>query len=135
MTTPEYYTQDLLAYFEGRPMELALYEKLFHRLEVLCPECRVKVQKTQISFYCEHLFAAVSLPLRRRRGWPEHCLVVTVGLGYPLDSPRVAEQVEPYPNRWTNHILVAREDEIDGELLAWLEQARLFAREKQHRRC
>ena len=40
---------------------------------------------------------------------------MTVGLSRPLDSPRAAVSVEPYPGRWTNHILLTREDQVDEE--------------------
>lgn len=134
MTVPDFYGADLLAFFDGRPRELSLYQTLFSRLESLCPDGSVKVQRTQISFYCGHLFAAASLPIRRRKGWPEHCLMVTIGLGRRLDSPRVAVAVEPYPNRWTHHILITREEQVDDELLRWLEEACRLAREKAPRR-
>ena len=95
------------------------------------PRAAVKVQKSQISFYQRRLFAAASLPLRRKKNWPEHCLVVTVGLARRLDSPRVAAAVEPYPGRWTHHILLTAPEEADGELLAWLAEARDFALQKR----
>ena len=37
---------------------------------------------------------------------------------------------EPYPNRWTHHVLVSREEEIDGELLGWVEEAASFSAAK-----
>ena len=120
MQLPEHYSSDVLFFFDGHPVALALYEALFRAVEETFPAGRVKVQKSQISFYGRHLFAAASLPVRRRKDWPKTCLVVTVGLGYRLDSPRVAAASEPYPGRWTHHILVTEEDQIDGELMGWL---------------
>ena len=38
--------------------------------------------------------------------------------------------VEPYPGRWTHHILVRTPEEIDGELLAWIDEAYAFANAK-----
>ncbi len=35
MKLPERYQEDILFYFDGKPRELALYQALFHRLEVL----------------------------------------------------------------------------------------------------
>ena len=131
MELPENYAADVLFFFDGHPTELALYEALFRRMEEAFPAGRVKVQKTQISFYGRHLFAMVSLPVRRRKDWPKTCLVVTVGLGYRLDSPRVAAASEPYPGRWTHHILVAEEDQIDGELMGWLQEAWDFGARKR----
>ena len=131
MNQPEYYQGDVLAFFDGKPEELALYQALFRRMDGAFPEGSVKVQKSQISFYGRHLFGAASLPVRRKKNWPEHCIVVTIGLSYRLVSPRVAVAVEPYPNRWTHHVLVSREDEIDGELLGWLREAYEFSQSKR----
>lgn len=127
MEYSEYYPSDMLFFFEGKEMERELYEALFHELEGAFPDASVKVQKSQISFYHKHLFAAASLPVRRKKDWPERCLVVTIGLARPLESPRAAVKVEPYPGRWTNHVLVSRQEEIDKELLGWLREAYDFA--------
>ena len=130
MTTPEHYESDVLFFFDGKPTELALYQALERAMAARFPEASVKVQKSQISFYHRHLFAAASLPLRRRKEWPRECLLVTFGLSRQLPSPRIAVAVEPYPNRWTHHVVVAREEEIDGELLDWLAEAYDFAAAK-----
>lgn len=131
MTTSAYYQSDVLFFFDGKPVELALYQALFVRMEAAFPEASVKVQKSQISFYNKHLFAAASLPVRRRKDWPKACIIVTIGLSYRLTSPRVAVAVEPYPSRWTHHILVSQAGEIDDELLGWLREAYDFAERKR----
>ena len=64
MTRPEHYEQDVLFFFDGKPLEYSLYEKLFQCLEAELPDIAVKVQKTQISFYGRHLLA----PCRCRCG-------------------------------------------------------------------
>ena len=133
MRVPEHYTADAGMFFDGHPEELALYEALFRRMDGAFPEGTVKVQKSQISFYGRHLFAAASLPVRRRKDWPKMCLMVTVGLPYRLDSPRVAAASEPYPGRWTHHLLLTAPEDVDGLLAAWLAEAYRFAREKQRR--
>ena len=131
MKTPEYYESDVLRFFNGRPLELSLYEALFRRMEMEFPDASVKVQKSQISFYGRHLFGAASLPVRRKKNWPEHCIVVTMGLSYQMESPRVAVAVEPYPGRWTHHVLVSEEEQIDDELISWLRKAYEFAESKR----
>ena len=127
MRKPDYYETDVLAFFAGRPWALPMYEALFSQMEELFPEAAVKVQKSQISFYGRHLFAAVSLPLRRKKTWPEECLVVTFGLGSRVEDPRIAVAVEPYPRRWTHHVLLSRPEEVDGQLLDWLREAYVFS--------
>lgn len=134
MRCSEYYMSDVLRFFEGRPLELALYENLFGRLETEFPDAAVRVQKSQISFYGRHLFAAVSLPLRRKRGWPENSILVTFGLSCQKQSPRIAAATEPYPNPWTHHVLVSAAGEIDGELLGWLRESWQFSESKRRGR-
>lgn len=131
MEKNEHYSSDVLFFFDGRPLEHALYTALFQQMERRFPDGAVKVQKSQISFYGRHLFAAASLPVRRRRDWPEHCLLVTFGLSHPLSSPRIAVATEPYPNRWTHHVLITREEQLDEELFRWLEEAYAFAQSKR----
>ncbi len=130
MQQSEYYEGDVLAYFSERPQELALYEEFSAALDRMLPEASVKVQKSQISFYGRRLFAAVSLPYRRKKGWPEHCLLVTFGLPERLDDSRIAAAAEPYPNRWTHHVVVSRPGEIDGQLMAWVRAAYEFSQNK-----
>ena len=49
---------------------------------------------------------------------------------YPLFSGRVAAKTEPYPGRWTTHIVVGRAEEVDEELFAWVREAYDFAERK-----
>lgn len=67
MTRTEHYASGVLFFFDGKPMELSLYQTLFERMEAVFSAASVKAQKSQISFYNKHLFAAASLPVRRRK--------------------------------------------------------------------
>jgi hypothetical protein len=89
------------------------------------------VQKTQISFSCRYNFAFASLPIRRRKGWPKHCVIVSFGLFDRLASPRIAVAVEPYPNRWTHHVIISDERELDAELMGWIAEAHAFSQSKR----
>lgn len=131
MKTSKQYTADILRYFHGKPEEYALYSALYPQLACAFPTASVRVQKTQISFYGTHLFAAVSLPFRRKKEWPKNCLLVTFGLPFRLDSPRIALAVEPYPQRWTHHVLLSHPTQIDGVLLDWLRDAYAFSEGKR----
>lgn len=130
MHIPECYEADVLRYFEGYPEERTLYEALFAGLSAVVPQASVKVQKSQISFYGRHLFAAASLPARRKKDWPRHCLLVTFGLAHRVDHQRIAVAVEPYPNRWTHHVVVSSMEEMDQQLLTWIKEAYDFAEHK-----
>ena len=117
---------DVLLFFDGRPDKLALYEALTDKLKKAVPEFTVRAQKSQISFYNRRLFAMVSLPRRKT----ESGIVVSFGLGYRLDSPRVAFAAEPYPGRRTHHVPVTDAAQLDDELLGWLREAYEFAANK-----
>ena len=57
-----------LLFFEGHMDSLPLYEKLEERILSEIDNVRIKVQKSQISFYNKHLFACVSfMRVRKRR--------------------------------------------------------------------
>lgn len=93
---------------------------------------KVKVQKTQITFSNRHNFAFVSfLPARKAKDRPEVYIVVTFGLGYHLESPCVDGAVEPYPGRWTHHVLIFGTGEIDDELMGWVKEAAAFSAGKR----
>ena len=124
---------DTLLFFERNkhPEALPLFEALEERILAEVPDVRVKVQKSQISFYNRHLFACASfVRVRRKAELPPVWLVATLGLARPLEGPRVAVATEPYPGRWTNHILLASPAEVDDELMAWVKEAAAFAEAK-----
>lgn len=123
--------EDILRFFDGHRAVYPLYEGLEARVLQLWPETRIKVQKTQISFSDRYMFACVSfLRPKRKAELPENYFVLTLGLSGPLASGRAAAQTEPYPGRWTVHIVLSRPEELDGELFDWVGQAHAFAKRK-----
>ena len=114
---------DALFFFDGKPEELALYEALTEAMKPL-GEITVTVFKTQISLRNRKVFACVSMmrPLRRAL-LPEHFIVLTLGLPYPLSSPRIAAVTEVRPRRFTHHIVLSSPAELDGELMGWVREA------------
>ncbi len=120
---------EILRFFENRDVEYTLYRLLEEKILAQFPVSRICVQKTQISFWARHPFAIVSL--RRAGGWPRHCITLTFGLDYRLDSPRIAQSVEPYPNRWTHHVPISSPEQLDAELLGWIEESFRFTESKR----
>ncbi len=123
---------DILFFFDKDPAALPLYEAFESRALTEVENVSIRVQKTQITFTNPKVFAAVSfLPARRKALRPEHYITITLGLGRRLDSPRADAVSEPYPGRWTHHLLVAEPEEIDGELMEWVREAAAFAADKR----
>lgn len=123
-------TADELQYFDRMPQLLPLYISLRDQLTEKYTDMTLKITKTQISFRNRHVFAMVSLPFRRIKGWPRTYLLVSFGLNYQNTSPRIAQSVEPYPGRWTHHVPIVEVGEIDKELLGWIDEAYWFAENK-----
>ena len=120
-----------LLFFEPQPDALPLYQAFEQAVVRRYPDVRIQVQKTQISFSNRHIFACASfLRVKKKRELPQPYLVLPLGLPYPLDSPRAAVKTEPYPGRWTTHIVLGREADVDPELLGWVEEAYRFAERK-----
>lgn len=113
---------DVMLFFSKAPRALTLYEALETEILNRCPGATVHVQKSQIAFDNGRRFAFASLRGKR--------LVVTFGLGRRLDSPRIAQEVEPYPGRWTHHVVVADDTELNDELFQWIALAYDFAARK-----
>ena len=123
---------DELCFFNEKPAALPLYETFAKRLLAEIDHVIIKVQKTQISFSNSHNFAFVSLlPVRRAKARPETYITVTFGLRYKKESPRIDVASEPYPNRWTHHMLISSVDEIDDELMGWIKEAAAFSAGKR----
>ena len=124
--------QDILLFFDKHPEALPLYEALEERILAELRDVKIKVQKTQITFSNKRNFAFVSfLPVRKAGERPDIFIVVTFGLSYRKESLRIDAATEPYPNRWTHHMLISRTEEIDDELMGWIEEAAVFSAGKR----
>lgn len=121
----------LLRFFDQMPEALPLYQKFEREVLSRVEDVHIKVQKTQITYSNRHVFACVSFAkVRKAKERPPVYIVVTFGLAYKKESPRIDIATEPYPNRWTHHVLVSEEEQIDEELLGWVEEAVAFSAAK-----
>lgn len=122
----------ILFFFRDHLPALPLYEAFASRVLAEIADVTVKVQKTQISFSNKHNFAFVSfLPVRRAKDRPPVFITVTFGLRRRADSCRIDAASEPYPNRWTHHLLISDPAEIDDELMDWIKEAAAFSAGKR----
>ena len=125
-------SDDELMFFNERPAALPLYEAFMKRLLAEIDNVTIKVQKTQISFLNKYNFAFVSfLPARKAKERQKVYITISFGLWYRKESPRIDAASEPYPNRWTHHMLISSPDEIDDELMEWIKEAAVFSAGKR----
>lgn len=119
-------TQAEALFFAGKAEEYALYQLLRRRILTEVGEAHIKVQKTQITFSGKYGFAFVSHPRRKK----DRGILLSFGLFHRQESPRILCAAEPYPNRWTHHVPVRQPEEIDSELMRWIQEAYWFSNQK-----
>ena len=123
---------DVLSFFGEHMDALPMYEKLEQQILAQIPDVKIKVAKTQITFANKRGFAFVSFNhCRKAAQRPKVWMTVTFGLGYGKESPRIDVSTEPYPNRWTHHVMVGSVEEIEGELMDWIKEAAEFSAGKR----
>ena len=121
----------MLLFFNQHQTALPLYEVFASKVLTQFPDSKIKVQKTQITFSNRHVYACVSfLRVKKKAELPDNYFVLTLGLPYPLEFERVAVETEPYPGRWTTHIVISKMSDLDEELFAWVAQAYEFSEKK-----
>ncbi len=124
--------QNVILFFNENQQALPLYESFEQKVLESVEDVHIRVQKTQISFSNKHNFAFVSfLPVRKAKERPASFIVVTFGLQRRVESGRIDAVVEPYPNRFTHHVLISKPEEIDGELMGWVKEAAVFCAGKR----
>ena len=127
----DFVKQDTLIFFEQHRDAYPLYEIFINMQLEQFPQTKMKVQKSQISFSNRHMYACVSfLRVKKKAEMPAAYFVLTLGMPCPLESDRVAVRTEPYPGRWTTHIVISAPTDLDEELFGWIRLAYEFAENK-----
>ncbi len=115
-------------FFASHPDALPLYEAFERRVMAKTNGTQITVHKTQITFLNRRGFAFVSfLPARRAKDRPKVFITVSFGLARRVISPRIDAVSEPYPQRFTHHVVIGSTEEIDDELMGWVREASDFA--------
>ncbi len=123
---------DVFFFFGDHMDALPIYERLEKAIQTRIPDVKIRVAKTQITFAKRYGFAFVSFnPCRKAKERPAVWMTVTFGLGCRKESPRIDVATQPYPGRWTHHVMVGSEEEIDEELLDWIKEAADFSAAKK----
>ena len=89
------------------------------------PDVQIVTQKSQVGLSDPRPFCAM-YPPRAAKDRKAHALGFCLFLPRPIDSPRIAIAVEPYPGRWTNHMVLPSLEDVDEELWQWMAEARRF---------
>ena len=118
-------TIDELLFFDAKPGTLPLYEAVRDSIFAYSEDIIVKVSKTQIAFSNRYQFAFVSH--QRVKGSRSPYILLTFGLGRREEHPRIAVATEPYPGRWTHHVVISTVADVDDQIMEWVTEAYDFA--------
>ncbi len=108
--------------FEGQPGSLKLFEAVRSYIESIGP-VEIDVTKTQLSFGLKTKFAWVWLPQMWIKKRPFNTITLALDLDHKVKDQRIREAVEPRPGRWTHHILIDSEKDLDNKVKGWLREA------------
>ena len=126
-----YINEDVLLFFDEHSKALALYEILIERVFKQFPDTVIRVSKTQISLKNKHTYGCISfLRIKKKKELSDDYFILTLGLPFPLETQRTVIITEPYPGRYTNHILISDISNLDDELFGWLALAYDFSNSK-----
>lgn len=107
------------AFFAGKPEEWALFDALSRAVLARYPDTRLRVMKTCVAFDDPKPFLYVSFPPRKGlRG-----LFATISLREQTAHPRFYMVVPVSAGRYTVHLHIGHEAQIDDELLKLIARA------------
>lgn len=120
MTLAKTYTLQML--FAGRPASLKLFRMVRKYLQSL-DSVQMSVGKTQVSFGTSRKFAWVWLPQKWVKKRPDNSITLAFSLPKHVKHKRIEAAVEPYPKRWTHHVIIEKESDLDERVKSWLLKA------------
>jgi hypothetical protein len=110
--------------FAGYPNAVRMYH---HVREVLqgFGLVEVAVTRSQVSFRAQGgtRFCWMWRPPEGVKGISDEAVVLTFDLPCRLASERIRQAVEPRPGRFTHHLVLGSEADVDDEVLGWLREA------------
>jgi len=118
--------------FAGRPAALLLFHAVRHHIESRTP-VMVEAPKTQVSFGTAWKFAWVWLPQLWFKAQPDSSNTLAFALDRHVVHDRIRQTVEPYPGRWTYHVVIRQESDLDEDVKEWLSEAYAFSRRGRSR--
>jgi hypothetical protein len=123
--------KEVEAFFVGKPEVRALFMAVERKIRAIGPAI-ITVSKTQISFATRTQFAWVWMPQPPDRKRPLHSLVLSFGCGRQIVHDQIVEAIEPYPGRWTHHVIIAEEADLTAAVDAWMREAYRFSETRGH---
>ena len=110
-------------FFADTPLGVQIHDAVCAALADHDPPVEVRVSKSQVAFRARRGFAWLWRPPMYLRN-PAADVVLSIALERKDPSPRFKEVVHPSPGFWQHHLELHDVSDIDGEVVAWLREAR-----------
>jgi len=124
--------KEIDAFFSGNQDRVELYMAVEETIKSFGP-ITIEITKSQISFGTKYKFAWVWMPPDSSRKRPKNSIVLSFGLDHRVQNKKIVEAVEPYPGRWTHHIIIQNETDLDTDVIKWLRLAYAFSKSRENK--
>lgn len=109
-------------FFQGREASRQLLDTICREVYRL-GDVTVRVSKSQVAFRRKKNFAVVWMPAQYLANRPTAPLVLTLSFPQRDRSPRWKEITQVAPKRFTHHLELFQEGDIDNQVRRWLQIA------------
>lgn len=116
----------LQAFFSQHPIERQLFDEFLSWMIKIYPHTQLRIMKTQINLLDPTSYAIISLPYRKVKSRAFPHLILTLGMGTPIENERAFYCTKIHEHRWTCHLLVQDKKNFDEQLLKWIQEARIY---------
>ena len=122
------------AFFENNPVSYKAFESLKSYIGEFCPDAKIAVQDSVISFRTSMGFAYISLPTQNTSVPSLFTLAFTNKK--KISNPRIEKTLRPVPNgSYVYHVSIQSCSDIDSELKSWVRQSYEYSKLSYLRRA
>lgn len=118
--------EEVKSFFVDSTIQIELFLAVMDKIQAIGP-VKIQVMKSQISFAGRYKFAWVWLPPAWAKNRPEGCIVLSFGLDHHIEHERIAQAANPYPHRWTHHLIIEKQSDLDALVNEWLTESFAFS--------
>jgi hypothetical protein len=118
--------------FEGHADSYRLFSVVRKYIESIGP-VNIRATRTRVSFSGKTKFAWIWLPQIWNEKQKEGSITLTFDLGRQIQSPEKMNQTEPRPGRWTRHVVIETESDLNLKVRQWIREAYLSAQSRKPR--
>ncbi|MEN6389278.1 MAG: DUF5655 domain-containing protein [Syntrophomonas sp.] len=118
--------EEVKHFFADNSVQVELFLAVMDTIKAI-GSAKIQVIKSQISFAGRYKFAWVWLPPAWAKNRPENCIALTFGVDHHIEHEFIAKAVNPYPHRWTHHLIIEKESDLDCLVIEWLTESYAFS--------